>query len=184
MYPGFYNIDDLLTFYANTHNPASAGEIDADAVPTYRVYKEENPTPILTGSMALLDDENTTGFYSEQITLSAANGFEENKNYAVRITATINGETAATIKEFRVVPPPSSIITSLTLPELPAGEPPISPTVAEAVMLWYMWLRNDTQATRGATEERRIKNDAGTVITKATTNDDGNIFGQGKLGTP
>lgn len=93
-YLGSWAIDDFLTFYANTHAPSTGAATDADSVPTYRVYEDETATPILTGSMALLDTANTTGFYSERIQLTAANGFEKGKQYAVYVSATIGGVTA------------------------------------------------------------------------------------------
>lgn len=94
-------IDDVYTFYVNTHNYEDAAA-DADSVPAYRVYEEETATPILTGSMALLDSSNTDGFYSEQITLSAANGFEYGKHYCVRIAATINSTVSVQLERFQV----------------------------------------------------------------------------------
>jgi len=45
-------------------------------------------------------------------------------------------------------------------------------------MLLYMALRNDSEATA---TERRIKNDAGTVVCKATMSDNGTTFSQGEL---
>jgi hypothetical protein len=86
-------IDDLLTFVCNTHRVDTGVATDADSVPSYRVYEDETTTPILTGSMALLDSANTAGLYSEQITLSAANGFELSKSYTIYISATVNGVT-------------------------------------------------------------------------------------------
>jgi len=88
-------IDDVLTFYANTTRFDTGVATDADAVPSYRVYEEETGTAILTGNMALLDSSNTAGFYSEQITLSAANGFEVGKSYAIYIAATVNSVAGA-----------------------------------------------------------------------------------------
>lgn len=102
MFLGSWKIDDLLTFTVNTHDPSTGGVIDADSVPTYRVYEDETATPLLTGSMALLDSTNTDGFYSEQITLSAANGFEKGKCYSIRIAATVNGITGALIRNFQM----------------------------------------------------------------------------------
>jgi hypothetical protein len=96
MYLGSWKIDDLLTFYANTHRFDTGAATDADSVPSYRIYEDETGTAILTGSMALLDSSNTAGFYSEQITLSAANGFEKGKSYAVYISAAVNSVTGAT----------------------------------------------------------------------------------------
>jgi hypothetical protein len=101
MYVGNFDIDDVLTFVVNTH--AVVGDAsDADSVPTYRVYEDETTTPILTGSMALLDGSNTVGLYSEQLTLSAANGFELGKCYTVYITATVGGITGTTLREFQM----------------------------------------------------------------------------------
>lgn len=96
------HIDDVYTFYAVTTKFDTGVATDADAVPAYRVYEEETATPLLTGNMALLDSTNTAGLYSEQITLSAANGFEVGKCYAVHIAATVNSVAGATVKEFVV----------------------------------------------------------------------------------
>lgn len=89
MYLGSWKVDDYLTFPCNTHQASDGAATDADSVPSYRVYEDETGTPILTGSMAKLDDANTTGFYSEQIQLTAANGFEKGKSYTIYISATV-----------------------------------------------------------------------------------------------
>lgn len=102
MYLGSWKIDDLLTFAVNTHNASTGAQTDADSAPSYRVYEDETGTPILTGTMALLDDTNTTGFYSEQITLSTANGFEKGKTYNIRIAATVAGITGSAVRTFQV----------------------------------------------------------------------------------
>jgi len=102
MYLGSWKIDDTLTFTCNTHTPATSAAVDADAVPGYRIYEDETTTPILTGSMAKLDDANTTGFYSEQITLSAANGLEKGKSYNIRITGVVDGVTGVKIDTFQI----------------------------------------------------------------------------------
>lgn len=102
MYLGSWKIDDLLTFPANTHRFDTGAGTDADAVPDYRVYEDETSTPILTGSMALLDSANTAGFYTERITLSAANGFEKGKCYTIYIAATVNAITATMSHTFQI----------------------------------------------------------------------------------
>jgi hypothetical protein len=104
MYLGRWEIDDLLTFAVSTHDPDTTGNPakDADSVPTYRVYEDETGTPILTGSMALLDSTNTVGLYSEQITLSAANGFEVGKVYSIYISATVDSIVGTTVRQFQV----------------------------------------------------------------------------------
>lgn len=102
MFYGSRKIDDALTFACNTHAPTGAAT-DADSVPTYRVYEDETGTPILTGSMAKLDDTNTTGFYSEQISLSAANGFKVGKSYTVYIAATVSSVAATMHHAFTII---------------------------------------------------------------------------------
>ena len=102
MYLGSWKIDDNLTFTCNTHTASSGAATDADAVPSYRVYEDETGTPILTGSMAKLDDANTTGFYSEQIALSAANGFEKGKSYTIYISAAVSSTTGTMSHSFQI----------------------------------------------------------------------------------
>jgi len=91
-YLGFWSIDDYVTFAVNLHDPTDNIAQDGDAVPAYRVYENETTTPIVTGNMALLDGDNTVGFYSEQIQLTAANGFEEGKCYTIYISAAIDSD--------------------------------------------------------------------------------------------
>jgi len=102
MYLGSWKIDDYLTFCCNTHDPDTGVATDADAVPTYRVYEDETATPILTGSMALLDSANTTGFYSERIQLTAANGFEKGKCYTIYVTATVDSDAGTMSHAFQI----------------------------------------------------------------------------------
>lgn len=83
MYYGSWKIDDALTFCVTTHS--AAGAAAPDAAPTYQLYEDETSPAILYGPMATLDSGNTTGLYSEQITLSAANGFEKGKSYNIYI---------------------------------------------------------------------------------------------------
>jgi hypothetical protein len=86
-------LGNKLTFSICTHDPDTGVLTDADAAPAYRIYEDETATAILTGTMAKLDDANTTGFYTEQVTCSAANGFETGKSYTVYITATVDSDT-------------------------------------------------------------------------------------------
>jgi hypothetical protein len=102
MYIGSWKVDDLLTFTVVTTRVDTGAATDADSAPAYRIYEDETSTPILTGNMALLDSANTAGFYSEQITLSAANGFEKGKSYNIYISATVNSIAGATIRNFQM----------------------------------------------------------------------------------
>jgi len=86
-------IGDFLTFGICTHDPDTGESTDTDFAPAYRIYEDEIAPPILTGSMAKLDDANTTGFYTERIACSEANGFDDRKSYTVFIQATVFGST-------------------------------------------------------------------------------------------
>ena len=88
-------IGETFVFSVCTHDPDTGALTDADSVPSYRIYEDETATAILTGSMAKLDDANTTGFYTETITASGANGFEDGKTYSVYIAATVDSDTGA-----------------------------------------------------------------------------------------
>lgn len=119
---GDFQIDDVLTFPVQTQRFDTGAAADADSAPTYRVYEDETATPILTGTMALLDSSNTDGFYSEQITLSAANGFESGKTYTIRIAATVNAVAGATTRVFRVKPAPATAAAVAALNNISAAD--------------------------------------------------------------
>jgi hypothetical protein len=95
-------LEDNLTFSVCTHDPDTGNLSDADAVPSYRLYEDETATPILTGNMAKLDDANTTGFYTELIACTAANGFESGKSYTVYIQATVDSDQGGITYGFKV----------------------------------------------------------------------------------
>jgi hypothetical protein len=87
------DIDDVLTFYAPTHDPTTKTRAVPDSAPTYRIYEQETGTAIANGSMDLIDVANNVSAYSEQITLSAANGYELGKDYAIVIKAVFGSIT-------------------------------------------------------------------------------------------
>lgn len=99
MYLGEVKIGNDLTFYANTHTPSTGAAVDADAAPTYSVYEDETGTAVASGTMALLDDAGTTGFYSESITLAAAT-YDAGKSYTIRITGVVGGVTGVELHQF------------------------------------------------------------------------------------
>lgn len=95
-------IGNNLTFSVCTHDPDTGILTDADAVPSYRIYENEVAVPILTGNMAKLDDAGTTGFYTELIACTLANGFEGGKTYTIYIEATVDGDTGGICYAFTV----------------------------------------------------------------------------------
>lgn len=96
-------IGDNLVFSICCHDPDTGVLTDADAAPTYRVYEDETGTAILNDVMAKLDDANTTGFYTELIACTSANGFENGKSYTVYIQATVDSDTGGICYGFKAV---------------------------------------------------------------------------------
>jgi hypothetical protein len=86
-------LGDNLTFSICTHDADTGALTDASSPPTYRVYEDETAVPVLTGTMAKLDDANSTGLYTAQVACTTANGFEEGKSYTVYVEATVDGVT-------------------------------------------------------------------------------------------
>jgi len=124
--PSSVVIGQNLVFSVCTHNPASARLTDADALPTYRLYEDEVAVPILTGTMAILDDAGTTGFYSELIACTTANGFEVGRNYTVYIEATVGTDTGGISYGFTVIASifgPGAIEFTYTLTSTVDGTP-------------------------------------------------------------
>lgn len=87
-------LENDLTFTIQAKD-ASGSPVDADSLPTYKIYEEETGTEIASGTMSLLDDANTTGFYSEQIALTTANGYERLKTYTIRVLTEISTVSVA-----------------------------------------------------------------------------------------
>lgn len=101
-----------LTWTVCTHDPDTGALTDADSAPLYRIYENTVGTAIMTGTMALLDDANTTGFYSERISVTTANGFEAYKSYNIYITAAVDGSQGGVGYGFVVDPASSSSSSS------------------------------------------------------------------------
>ena len=101
--PSMCQLGDNLVFSICTHDADTGVLTVAEAAPTYRIYEDETATAILTGTLTALDDAvNTTGFYTELIEVTTANGFEVGKNYTVYIEATVDGDTGGIAYTFKV----------------------------------------------------------------------------------
>ena len=105
--PSHVDIGDNLVFSICTHDPDTGVLTDADAAPAYRVYEDETAIPILTGTMSILDGLNTTGFYTELIACTPANGFEDGKSYNIYIEAMVDGDTGGISYAFKAISVPS-----------------------------------------------------------------------------
>jgi len=96
--PAFCIIGNNLTFSITCHDPDTGVLTDADAVPDYWIYEDETGVSInaltpLANQMAKLDDAHSTGFYTETIACTTANGYEDGKTYTVYIEATVDSDT-------------------------------------------------------------------------------------------
>ena len=102
-------IGEYFTFSVTTHDPDTGVLTDADAVPHYHIYEDEIAVAILGGDMAKLDDANTTGFYTERLACSSANGFDNGKTYTVYIEATVDGDKGGITYAFQAHTPPWAV---------------------------------------------------------------------------
>src|SRR3972149_6595613 len=101
--PSDVDLGANLVFSVTTHDADTGVLTDADGDPTYRIYEDETAVPILTGTMSNLDDANTTGFYTELIACTAANGFEDGKTYTIYIEATVDADRGGITFAFTAV---------------------------------------------------------------------------------
>ena len=108
-------IGDNCVFSICTHDPDTGVLTDADSAPTYRVYEDETGTAILTGTMAKLDDANTTGFYTESIACTSGNGFEDGKTYSIYIEATVDSDTGGIAYSFKAEEGDATVIQNNTI---------------------------------------------------------------------
>jgi len=170
--PGKVTLGTNFKFSICTHDPDTGVLTDADSAPAYRIYEDETATAILSGTMAKLDDANTTGFYTELVACSTANGFEDGKTYSVYIAATVDSDTGGISYEFNVDGNRS---------EPGQGAPAASITWLEKLDYIYKAWRN-----KSITDATTIKvyDDAGTTVDqKATISDDGTDFTKGEYGS-
>lgn len=117
-----------------------------------------------------------------QSEVADALGVYDPPTHAELTTATANLDAAvssrSTLTQAQVNTEVVDVIRVDTISELAQAAPAATPTVATALMLLYMALRNESERT---SSELKIKNDAGTVICKGSLADDGTTFTKGEL---
>lgn len=101
-FSGVYQIDEVGTFYATVLDPTTGGV--SDTAPTYRIYEETTSTAITNGTMTILDSTNTNGLYQQQITFSAANGYENGKSYCFYWAVTVSSVEQSHCTRFIIRP--------------------------------------------------------------------------------
>jgi hypothetical protein len=130
-------------------------------------------TEIATGRYTATFTPASTGIW----TLTVRNATHNPRGWGESFNVTTDGVISLASINAEMV----DALTVDTITELSSGAPTATPTLAKALMLLYMMARN---AGTASTTERKIKNDAGDTITKATMSDDGTTFDQGELGAP
>lgn len=98
---GTWEIDDNLTFSATVHDATGIAQA-ADSNVYWRVYEDETGTALLNGTMTRIDASNFPGLYTEQIALTAANGFEKGKAYTVGMKAGVDSVTGEASHNFQI----------------------------------------------------------------------------------
>ena len=126
-----------LVFSICTHDPDTGVLTDASSAPAYRVYEDETAEAILTGTMALLDTDNTTGFYTEIIPSAVTTEFEHGKTYTIYIEATVNSDKGGICYSFTALTDAQStilacIVDTVTNTHTPTTSVFESDTITEA----------------------------------------------------
>lgn len=74
--------------------------IAADALPTFRVYGGDSPTPKATGTCTAFDSGNLTGVYKASFTVSGA--FARGMNYSVVVSWAVSLQARQQVFTFSV----------------------------------------------------------------------------------
>lgn len=152
---------DVLTQIENAFNAAIPGSPTANSI-YERIKAIDDKLP--SGTIS--------GFNSSTDTVNLAS------NQSGVTVGTVNtlGSTAVTQVNDEVV----NVLFTDLIAELTVGQPSSTPTIAKALMALYMTWRNQTTQSPS---EMKVRNAAGSVITKATTTDSGTEFTKGQYQT-
>ena len=167
-------IDETLTFSICTHDPDTGVLTDADAAPIYWIYEDETGTSINASTpgsdvMAKLDDAQTVGLYSETVTISAANGYENGKSYTIYIKATVDSDTGGISYGFKA----RTQLNDITVADIIAGIADGSYDLQEMMRVMFAALSSKSDGGGTATVHFRDSADAKNRIT-ATVDANGN----------
>jgi hypothetical protein len=168
---------DSLEALRDSGSGPTAAQI-ADAVWDENLSASEHATANSTGErLRAIDEKLPTGTISDFD--ETANSVNLNPSQTSVTIGTVNalGTQAKADVNAEVV----DVFRTDTLSELASGAPTATPTLATAVTLLYMALRN--KATESASEFK-IYNNSGTAICKATVSDSGVEFTREQLGAP
>lgn len=152
--------------------------IDADAIATDAIGSAELAASAVDKIVNAAWDELTT---EGRVASSYGQLLKDNLNAAITSRAVPGDAMDLVVGAVDALALASDAVDEIwakTLSELPQAQPSATPQAQAALMLLFMMARN---AGKSTSSERRILNDAGTVIAKAPMSDDGTTFDQGKL---
>jgi hypothetical protein len=173
----FDSTTDALEAIKDLGSGATAGQI-ADAVWDEGLSSTDHSTVNTAGErLRAIDDKLPSGTISD---------FDEGSNN-VNLNASQSGVTIGTVNALGTQAKADvnaeivDVLRTDTLAELSAGAPSATPTMAQAVTLLYMALRNKATET---SSEFTVYNNSGTAIAKASVSDNGVTFTREQLGAP
>lgn len=174
-YLGDIPVNDIIHFPWSTNNKSGAS-ITRATDGEVRVYKDNDAAQSTAGITDTEDFDGLTGIHMCTIDTSDA-FYAKGSNYSVVLQgATIDGETVNAVLALFSIENRAPYVGALA--ELVQAQPPTNPTPAQAQMLLYMALRDESR-TAGALYE--LKNNAGAVVAKQTLTDDGTTFTRAKM---
>ena len=116
-YEGSHDIDDTLVFTVRAHVALTSADVDADSLPTFDVREDATDTALLSAqNTAKFDDSNTLGYYKGSIALTAANSFEDYKEYHIDIHTIVGGVTSSETRKFQIKAKVDAIAVSAPTP--------------------------------------------------------------------
>lgn len=127
MYIGEFKITDTITFNFQAQD-GNGVAVDPSDTPSYIVYEgNEVMSPEVSGEMSKIDGQ--TGFYGGSIELTLDAGFAAGQTYTIRIQATVDGVTVATLYTFN-----TAVSGSTSAIVIPSGLSVLSQTLDASLM--------------------------------------------------
>lgn len=151
-----------------TNNPTTGNVEDADAPPSIAVYEDDNDTAMYTTNS--VKRSALTGNYRAKIEITAVNGFEIFKSYALIASASLGGVNGKIIVGNFIIQPIGGVILSTGYIQSSSQFNTILPDTASQNSRIYEGCKITIVAGTGAGQTRTIYNYKGgfrTVILKA-----------------
>lgn len=173
----FSQATDSLEALADTGGGGPTASQIADAVWDEVLDGSHTTTDTAAERLKAIDNKLPSGNIS---------GFDYTTN-SVNLNASQAGVTIGTVNSLGTTARSqvnSEVVDALftdTITELTSGAPSANPTIANALMLLYMMVRNKHTATAS---EEKVYNNSGSAIAKAVVTDNGTTFTKEQYGAP